>query len=379
MADDDTIIIGAGTVGAAIAYGLARLGQKVLLLDGAKSDFRAARANFGLVWGQGKGRGMPAYQRLTRQSIDLWPEFMAELYDHSGSVNVNYDRKGGLVLCLGEKAFEERRALNAQLAEQLRNSDNLDQDLATEMLDRRQLQSLMPNLRLGSEIVGASYCSSDGHANPLYLLAALHAAVRRLGGELLSEHRVETIRRNDGSFVVETEQRHFRASRVVIAAGISSGKLAKQVGLEAPIRPQRGQILVTERVQPLLPLPCSGLRQTTEGTIMIGATHEDVGEDSSTTTEASISLAAKAVRIAPDLAQLRLVRHWSGLRIMSPDGFPIYTESEEFPGAFVVTCHSGVTLAAVHAHVIAASIVRGTFSSDTGPFSHRRFHVNAAA
>ena len=62
----DVIVIGAGTVGAAIAYGLAAQGSSVLVLDGDDGDFRAARANFGLVWLQGKGIDMPAYQRLTR-------------------------------------------------------------------------------------------------------------------------------------------------------------------------------------------------------------------------------------------------------------------------------------------------------------------------
>ena len=64
----DIIVIGAGTVGAAIAYGLARRKLRVLVLDGDDGDFRAARANFGLVWLQGKGINMPAYQVLTRSA-----------------------------------------------------------------------------------------------------------------------------------------------------------------------------------------------------------------------------------------------------------------------------------------------------------------------
>src|ERR1700761_954988 len=99
----DVIVIGAGTVGAAIAYGLARKGLRVALVDGADSDFRAARANFGLVWVQGKGQGkhqpMPAYQALSRQSSDLWPGFAAELADLAGH-ELHYERNGGLAFCL---------------------------------------------------------------------------------------------------------------------------------------------------------------------------------------------------------------------------------------------------------------------------------------
>src|SRR5258708_4538315 len=91
----DIVVIGAGTVGAAIAYGLARRGERVLLLDGDDGDFRAARANFGLVWLQGKGLGMPAYQTLTRQSIGSWPGFAEELETRS-DMGVAYEQNGGL-------------------------------------------------------------------------------------------------------------------------------------------------------------------------------------------------------------------------------------------------------------------------------------------
>ena len=67
------------------------------------------------------------------------------------------------------------------------------------------------------------------------------------------------------------------------------------------------------------------------------------------------------------------MRTWSALRIMSPDGFPIYDESETHPGVFVVTCHSGVTLAAVHALELAPEILAGRLSERLAPFSPKRF------
>lgn len=379
MIEFDVIIIGAGTVGATVAYGLARLGRRVLVLDGADTDFRAARANFGLVWAQGKGQGMTAYQRLTRQSTDLWPEFLAELRDRAGGMRVDYERKGGLVFCLGETGFKAREADIAHLANELAAVDPTGGAADTEMLDRVRLQALLPNLRLGAEVSGASYCWRDGHVNPLQLLAALHDALVRMGGEIRPGHQVQAIRHDDGVFTVETQRGSWRAGQVVIAAGIASGTLARQVGLDVPIKAQRGQILVTQRAAPVLPLPCSGLRQTSEGTVMIGATQENVGETTTTTASASTYLASRAVRIAPDLSRLQLVRQWSGLRILSPDGYPIYAESQKFPGAFVVTCHSGVTLAAVHAGVIANDIAGGGLSAALDPFHHRRFYVQAVS
>jgi glycine/D-amino acid oxidase-like deaminating enzyme len=169
------------------------------------------------------------------------------------------------------------------------------------------------------------------------------------------------------------------ANRVIIAAGHGSKALAGMVGLEIPIRPQRGQILVTERLEPFLPLPISGLRQTREGTVMIGATHDEAGFDTSTTTDAAASLSAKAIRRIPALREVKLVRQWAGLRILTPDRHPIYSESETHPGAFVAVCHSGVTLAPVHATRLADAFAVGRLPSTFDVFHQRRFDVSKAA
>ena len=110
---------------------------------------------------------------------------------------------------------------------------------------------------------------------------------------------------------------------------------------------------------------------------MLGATQDAAGEDVSTTTAAAARLARKTTRVLPALAHVQLVRHWAGLRIMTPDSYPIYAQSERHPGAFVALCHSGVTLAAAHAHTLAAQIAESTLSTSLKPFHHRRFDVQA--
>lgn len=369
----DFIVIGAGTVGAAIAYGLARRGQRVAILDGDDGDFRAARANFGLVWLQGKGLNMPAYQEWTRRSVDLWPDFCDELSDRAAT-DLQYENEGGLAFCLGDADFESRRRDLHRLHQQRGGNDP-----GFEMLDRRALEQLMPRVRFGADVTGASLGLHDGHANPLKLLAALHRGILALGGSIHSRNRVEHIKPRARSFTVETRQQTFDAPRLVIAAGLGSAALAGQVGLTIPLRPQRGQICVTERTELLLPLPASGLRQTHEGTIMIGGTQEAVGLDVSATGAAAAGLSQKAVRLIPALAELTLVRQWAGLRVMTPDSYPVYAQSAEYPGAFVALCHSGVTLAAVHAVTIADAISAEELPSSLDPFHHRRFNVPKAA
>ncbi|MBY5775364.1 FAD-binding oxidoreductase [Rhizobium leguminosarum] len=368
----DVIVIGGGIVGSAIAYGLAQRDQHVLVLDGDDGDHRAARANFGLVWVQGKGAKMPEYHLWSRLSSERWSDFAAELRDVSGH-DLHYEQNGGLVYCIGEAEFETRRADLLKLHNQLGGA------IDWEMLDRSQLERLMPGIEYGPEVVGASFGYRDGHANPLRLLLALQAGIQRLGGTIIGSAHVHQIVAHASGFTVATGTATFSAPRIIIAAGLGSDALSDQVGLHVPLRPQRGQILVTERLTPVLKLPASGLRQTREGSVMIGATQEDVGFDVTATCAAAAKLSTRALRILPALAHVRLVRQWSGLRVLSPDNCPVYAQSENHPGAFIALCHSGVTLAAVHADTIAQAIVEGGLPLSLGVFNRRRFDVPKAA
>jgi glycine/D-amino acid oxidase-like deaminating enzyme len=121
------------------------------------------------------------------------------------------------------------------------------------------------------------------------------------------------------------------------------------------------------------------LRQTGEGTVMIGATQEETGFDVSTTSEAAAELSRKTLRLVPALANATLVRQWAGLRVMTPDSYPIYAQSQAYPGAFVTLCHSGVTLAALHATIIADAIAAGALPASLDVFHQRRFDVPQAA
>lgn len=372
--DYDVIVVGGGMVGAALAYGLAGTQRRVLMLDGADTDHRAAKANFGLVWAHGKGFGCPAYQRLSIRAVQEWPAFCRQLEAESG-MSVAYERNGGLHFCLSERELTERasrmQALHAQ-APELPN--------CVQVLDRSALSRRFPTLRLGVEVAGATLGNLDGHVNPLKLLAALQSAFVRRGGRLRGNHAVTGIRAlPSGGYEVSARDFRAHSPRVVIAAGLGSVALGAMVGLDVPLRPQRGQLLVTERLAPLLPIPASGLRQTGEGTVMIGVTQEEVGYDLGTTTEHAAHMARRALRILPDLAHAKLVRQWSCLRVMTPDGNPVYARSVSHPGVDIASCHSGVTLASFHAGPLAESIAAGALPVELQTFHHERFNVQKAA
>src|SRR5437588_1935141 len=371
MTHFDAIVIGGGLVGAAIGCGLVRDGFKVAVVDEGDIAFRASRGNFGLVWVQSKGLGAPHYQRWTRLSAEEWPDLAKELGECTG-IAVGLEQPGGLQLCLGEEELRKRQAMMEQMR---REAGNFGFDYR--MLDHKQVAEILPGL--GPSVAGASWTPYDGHANSLNLLHALHKGFVEKGGAYLPNRTVTESKPAPHDFRIELGGETIAAPKIVLAAGLGNAKLAPLFGLSAPVWPQRGQILVTERAARVWPLPLGNLRQTQEGSIMLGSSEEDVGFDTGQKPEIMQKIAERAVLCFPWLAELQIVRAWAALRVMPPDGLPIYDESEQFPGAFTANCHSGVTLAAAHATAFAPMVAQGALDPMMAPFSAKRFDVPAAA
>ncbi len=363
----DLIVIGGGLVGGAIAWGAASRGASVVVLDEGDVAYRAARGNFGLVWVQSKGAGMPPYAHWTRRSSELWSELASALAAATG-VDTALAQPGGFAFCLSDREYQDRAAM-------LTRMHNESGDIGTRMLDRAEARAMVPGL--GDRVVGASFCPIDGHASPLYLLRALHAALPAHGGAWLPGRKVDAIAAAPNSFTVHCGAERFTAAKLVIAAGLGSRDLAPMVGLSMPVHPLQGQIIVTERLHPFLHYPTHVARQTAEGSVMLGDSQEDVGFDTTTKVAILHQIAARNVEIFPALKDASIVRMWAALRVMSPDGFPIYQQSEEFPGAFAATCHSGVTLAGAHALALAPAILSGELPEMLTAFSSRRFDTAA--
>ena len=367
----DVAVVGGGLVGVATAWGLAREGCKVVVLDEGDRAVRASRGNFALVWVQSKGLGLAPYAGWTIRSSNAWRGFSDLLKQETG-LDVSFQRPGGFHLCLSEKELEAR----ATVLKRLHNQPGIV-DYKTEILNHDQVKAMLPDI--GPEVVGGSFCPLDGHVNSLRLFRTLHTALNARGVTYLPSHRVENITKDGGEFRLTTPHGEIRAAKVALSAGNANMRLAPMVGLEAPMRPERGQIVVTERLRPFLNHPVVTLRQTDEGTVMIGDSKEESVDPSGLTIGVSATEAERAVRQFPLLANVNVVRTWSAIRVMTQDGFPIYDESKTHPGAFTVCCHSGVTLAANHALTIAPMIARGALDASlVASFSARRFHVQEA-
>jgi len=200
----------------------------------------------------------------------------------------------------------------------------------------------------------------------------MQAGFQLCGGQYQSQQTVSDIEPNSEGFRLNTAKGQIQAKKVILAAGLDNARLAPMVGLEQALHPQRGQILVTEKLPPILNHPTNYLRQTQDGTIQIGASSEQTGLDDANTVNIMAQLAKRAKQLMPALAEQNIVRAWGALRVLSPDSFPIYDKAP-FPGAYAISCHSAVTLAAAHANTLAQLIADDSWSTSMDTFSAARF------
>ncbi len=343
VSESEFVVVGGGVVGNCIAMGLAAKGKSVALFDEADNAFRASRGNFGLVWVQGKGAAMPTYARWTRASAHLWKDFADELTQSTG-ISVSLTQRGGYSIFLDEASLHQR----AGVYEQLKNA--LGGDYPFEVLGHNAIKKEEP--QIGSQVAGAILHHEDGHINPLNFYRAITNATGRLGVTKITR-RVSKVAPAANGFIIHSDNAgSHHCSKVILACGLGTAELGRPLGFKVPVRPQRGQVLITEKLPPLINRPSDEIRQVNEGGIQIGASAEEVGFDDSETIETTAQLAANAIRQYPFLEKAQLVRSWGALRIMSQDGFPIYQQSTLYPGAYYATCHSGITLAAAHARLL---------------------------
>lgn len=364
----DTVVIGGGVVGAAIAWGLCRLGIRVTVIDGADQAQRASRANFGLVWGQSKGDSLPHYARWTQESQQLWAEFQDDLLNETG-VSCGFSGNGGLHICMSEEELDDRSRLFDRMRK-IEGGNSLD----LRILDRDDVADYMPGI--GPEVVGAGFCAQDGHVNPHGLLLALHRAIISRQGRIKSNRAVTALEHKRGVWRVICGEEQFECSNVVLTAGTGNKVLGEMLGLDIPVFGLKGQILVTERVEPWLDYPSHKVRQTEAGSMLLGDSKEpEAGFDDRSSASVVQDIAARAVRMFPRLSSVNLVRSWGGIRSMTQDGYPIYDNYLDYPGLFAANCHSGVTLAPVHALRLAPLIAEAAMTEQVTAMSAGRFDV----
>jgi len=369
MRDHDVAIVGGGLLGSAFGWGLARAGQRTIVFDEGDTAIRTARGNFGLVWVQGKGRGMPEYAAWSLRASALWTGFAQELGENTG-VDVHYVKEGYNIVAT-EAELEQVIVGQKQIAREMG-----DKAYGFEVLDRKTLKSVAP--LVADSVPGAVHTAHDGHCNPLFLMRALHQDMQAKGADYRPNTPVGAIRpQPGGGFLLlgEDGKPLGAAARVIVSAGHGASELVREMGIDLPVYADQGQVLVTEKVSQTVSFATGTVRQTDNGSFLLGASSKEIGLDTRTDLPTLAEVASYCMSIFPFLGKLRLQRAWGALRVMTPDGCPVYQESEAYPGLFSFACHSGVTLASVHALDVANWVAGGGIPAEYRVFHPRRFHV----
>ena len=356
--DTQVAIIGAGAIGCSIAYHLASRGAHVTLVEGKGVGAGTSSANLGLVWVQGKE---PAgYMELNLLGAKLHATLATRFEE-----DIGLRQPGGLSICLDEVELQES-------LESMKRLMSGSSKYEARALSPAELRDLEPCI--SSEVIGGVYTPHDGHVNPNKLVVNLERLARREGAQFLLRTQARSIRVDErGVRGVETPDGFVRAGAVVVAAGVGSAALVEPLGFKLPLRFDRGQILVTAQVGPLLHHPTDNIRQTEEGNVLMGTTHEDAGLDTSTTIDAAGRIARNAIRSFPVLRDIPVIRQFAGIRPMPVDGKPYLGPVERVPGLYVAVSHSGITLAALHGKAITELILDGKTEVPIGPYRPERY------
>jgi glycine oxidase len=348
----DAVIVGGGVIGLSCAWRAARRGARVAVVERSRPPAGATRVAAGMLAPVGElSFGEPELLKLTLAAAELYPDFVAELEEASG-IATGYSREGALHVALDRDEAAELQRVHA-----LQRSLDLD----AEWLPPRRCRELEP--ALAPSLNGGVHVSGEGSVDPRALVAALLTALESEGVELRSGAGVEAALR-DGERIagVRTERgEELRAATVVLAAGAWSGQAEWLPELaRPPVRPVKGQILElrsragaapcrrivsSERVY-LVPRP--------DGRLIVGATVEEQGFDTTVTAGGVHELLREAYRLLPEVAELELVEATAGLRPATPDNLPLVGESG-VEGLLWATGHyrNGILLAPLTADVFA--------------------------
>lgn len=361
----DFLIIGGGITGSSLAYGLSKeCSLDIAMVDAYDHTYRASVGNYGLAWLQSKGYKNPFYAQMTERAIYLWKDFAKEIEEKSG-INIEYEQTGGFHFCFNKEDFDIRKEKM-----DLINTYYKHENTKTVMLNKEETRELYPHL--GEEVFGSSYNKLDGYLSPGQLLKAQIKLCKEQNVNLISNYCTSSIKRENNLYIINSEDgRILKTKQLVLAAGLSNKKLAKQLDVDVPISPEKGHILVCQKVLNLKLIPSLDIRQSQDGTILLGHSNEDRGYDLSIEEDVVQRIINNAVRILPMLKNMNLIRSWSSLRIIPKDGKAIYDTIDNT--LHIVSTHSAITFAPVHVNEVSKSILSGKMPDNLQDFSLNRF------
>lgn len=369
----DVIVIGAGIMGSSAAFFLRQRGLSVSLIERDRVGQHASGTNFGNVRRQGR----PLYQLpLANRANETWYRARRLL-----DTDIEYRKVGHIRVCY--KDSEDGEARMAAYAD-----DAGHYGLRLELLSGQQLRTQFPFL--GQDVVAGSYSPEDGHANPRLVSPAFARAARRLGAGVFERTRITAVEKSGEDFLVATEEgRTFRAPLLLITTGAWGNELAVQFEEPVPLVSYGPTMSVTEPV-PHAIKPSVGVftsvpkesvyfRQVERGNIVIGGSTRAPGYPNTGKThvrpENTLSQLEQLRRLAPGLAQLNIIRVWSGTEGYTQDLQPFLGPSEKVPGLFYGFgfSGSGFQIGPGVGETLAELMATGRTDIDLSPYRISRF------
>jgi glycine oxidase len=363
------LVVGAGIVGCAVAYELARRGASVQVVDDRLPGMGATQASAGMLapYTEAKDRNA-LFLDLAVRSLELYDDFVARVSRDAGA-SVGYSRVGTIEIAATAQRMIELRDIASRLA---------GRGVALEVLDAPAARAQEPEL--GDEVAGALLIGAHGYVNALALTHALFTAARCFGATFVEGGRVTRISRRGSDLQVEADNRLHTAQTVIVAAGSWSGRIEIEGAAALPVRPVRGQMLhLTWKTSPRLRRVTWGehcyLVPWDDGTLLVGATMEEVGFDEKTTTAGVQDLLSAACALVPHVRDAGFLGARVGLRPGTPDAMPIVGWSRNTPNVMYATGHfrNGVLLAPLTAQIVADAVLAGRMDPALEAIGPHRF------
>lgn len=367
----EVIVIGGGVIGNSAAYYLARRGLSVIVLEGSDHIGNGGSSRNGGGVRQ-SGRDVRELPLVMYGIKNLWPHLSEEL-----EVDCEYHQDGNLRLGKNEKHKE----ILTKLANNARGCG-----LDVRMIDGEEVRQINPYL--SEEVTCASWCPTDGHANPLTTTLGFYKAARKFGARFISGEKVLALKKVKGRVrkVLTAAGNTYEAENVIVAAGFDSRPILGSVGIDVPMTRSLLECLVTE-AEPYMFDQMLGTaeadfygHQTKHGSFVFGGSsgYEAVNKDNGTPICSSITapcICRGIMKYFPDLADAKIVRTWAGWADQMKDGVPVLGNVSEVPGLVLATgfCGHGFGIAPAIGHELADLIVDGKTSIDINALRYDRF------
>lgn len=380
----DIVVIGGGIMGAAISYYSSKAGLDMTVLEKGELASGTSSKCDGNILAIDKDPGFDSQMSLKSQQL-------VHTLSKELEITFEYRNPGSILVCENDAEMEAAKKWVTQ-----QQAAGLD----FRMLNREDLRN--ESKYFADDLYGGLECKTDSTVNPYMLAFSLFDSAEKLGAKIHTNTKVKTIaKKSSGEFVIKTNQQTFTANKVVNACGVWAPTVGEMVGIQIPIKPRKGQLIVASRQQPVglrkvmefgyLISKFGGERQVDELTekygvalvfeptesqnFLIGSSREFNGFDTKVSQKVTQLIAKRAVRFYPKMADMSVIRTYAGLRPWTEDHLPIISHIDDVPGFYVAAGHEGdgISLAAVTGKVMQEMLTDQATCIPIEPLRYDRF------